>query len=219
MIWQSPDMQVNFGNRGRATWHGDKLLCVEGQNGGVMAGYNWETKKYKYSQNYDRLQIWAPFSNKIIVALKLPGDVAYADWVDSLPALPAALIALTADSMILSYPDTSLKYWAISNTKIKSARLSLPLNYTDSLGQISAWVQTGYSGVWQVSEKRAPNLLPDVLIKSGLTRLPHPYTWQIYNMHNEPVKPGQVLAGSSYIFEAKLHGVAVYREKHLVNAN
>ena len=108
LIWQSPDAQVNFGNRGRATWHGDKLLCAEGQNGGLMAGYDWETKKYKYSQNYDRLQVWQPFSNKIIVALKLPGDVAYADWVDSLPALPAALIALTGDSMVLTYPDTSL---------------------------------------------------------------------------------------------------------------
>ena len=109
--------------------------------------------------------------------------------------------------------------WTISNTQIKSTKLSLPLNYTDSLGQVSAWVQTGYSGIWQVCEKKAPSLLPDVLIKSGLTSLPGPYTWQIYNIHNEPVKPGLMLGGTSYIFEAKLHGVIVYREEHLVNEN
>lgn len=216
LVWQSPDIHFSSSSRGQAVWCGDQLLCAHGRDGGIIKNVNEDTSKYTYLPYCDRLQIWQPFSNKLTGILRLPGDINYIGWVDSLPALHSVQLTLHMDSIVLSCVDTGLKYWTIGSERKMQKELSLPVAFIDSLKRISAWVQTGYSGVWQVTEKEVPNLLPAKLKKTMLARLPRPYIWKIFAENNVSVNPEKVTPGSYYIFEACLGTTIVYRKKHWV---
>ncbi len=161
-------------------------------------------------------QVWAPFTNKLICGLTLPGDVGYVAWADTLPVLRPAVLTIRDSSIIISYPDTAFRYWTINNIKHSERQLTLPRTCVDSLNQISAWIQTGFSGVWQVNEKEIPKLLPAVLRKNLINNLPLPYNWKIYNLNGDELKAEQLSNNTYYIFEARLNGAIVYRKKHLV---
>jgi hypothetical protein len=218
IVWQSPDIHFMCTGRGQAIWHSDDLLCIEGQNGGIVSGRVPDSLKYTYSQHYERLQVWKPFANKLICGINLPGDAGYVNWVDSLPNLHPAILTIRDSAIILTYPDTAFRYWTINQIKHSERQLNLPHNYMDSLNLVSAWIQTGLTGVWQVSQKEITKLLPAVVKKSRIHNLPQPYSWKIYDLKGVEMDAEQINNNDYYIFEALLNGSVVYHQKHLVKA-
>lgn len=230
LIWSTPDIGIETSCKGYAKWtpDGKYILTAHGYCGGErltpdgMGGYT-------STSDYEKLQIWDPWNNKKIAAVQLPGTtMIYAlDFIERDRIIDFSPIdVLISDSISFSHSHSGLKYWTIGFAKYSSSQLKLPLNYLDSLNEISAWIQTGDFGYWRCDKKaifngiamnaNQANLNIATIQTIGNYSLPKEYKWKAYDIYGQEISPKNIHSAGIYILEGKcLNSETVYRKKHV----
>lgn len=228
LVWQTPDIGVQTYCRGDAHWSedGKYLMALHGMCSGVSLvddGNGGFIPEF----NYEKFQIWNPWTNSKIAAIQLPGsvNVFFSEFIsdDKIPDLN--LIDITySDSILFTSNNPGIQYWTVGFEKHFTNELKLPLSYSDSLDKIAVWVQTGDYGVWCVDainlvtnnlQNTSPDIFIPTLLKLGNVKLPSSYNWTIYDLSGRMLSLQQIYTAGFYILEGtERNGNVAYRKKH-----
>lgn len=230
LIWHTPDIGVVSICKGFARWsaNGRYLITGYGICDGAIVTPNGNGGS-NYSFNYDKLQVWDPWANTKVFGINTNSNIyAEAEFIDSNKIIRFSDIEVSiTDSISLSHTHSGLKFWTIGKQKIATNTLTLPMQYLDSLNIISAWIQTGFTGVWRVTNKSIlSSVLPtatnskwhfSTIQKIGTTVFnKESIRWMATNLLGQTVDVDQISTGGVYVVcgydqNAKL----VYRKRHI----
>ncbi len=229
LIWQTPDIGVQSICKGYAKWSADGryLLTTHGNCNGNSITVDNQGDTIE-TNSYEKFQIWNPWTNTKVAGIYLTGTmyVAMMEFIDEERILSFEPIEVSfSDSIKLTHTNSGLVFWTIGNLKYVQQELSLPLSYSDSLDEISAWIKTGYTGAWRVTEKNItigisennnPNIALSTIQKIGDIILPARYNWLIHDIFGTVIPNSGIETSGVYIIEGyDQNNILVYRKKHI----
>ncbi|MCF8464365.1 MAG: hypothetical protein K9G41_05975 [Flavobacteriales bacterium] len=229
LVWQTPDISVKSLCKGDSKWsqdgrfvlttHGncDGVRVVDDGNGGTME-----------INTFEKFNIWNPWTNQKILGMELSGSMAVVlmDLIEDNRILNFNSIDYTiTDSIHFTHTHPGLEFWEVGNDTSFLPTLSLPLTYIDSLDAISAWIKTGITGVWRITDKtlQTPTLVNDSHDKLKVSTLhcigdyqfPQEYQWMAFDMLGHSLPINKIQSEGFYILEARnSKNQVVNRAKH-----
>lgn len=230
LIWHSPNIGVVSICKGFARWSAGGRYLITGYgicNGAIVTPNGNGGNNYSF--NYDKLQIWDPWTNAKILGINTNSNIyAEAEFIDSNKIICFADVAVTVnDSITLSHTHPGLKFWTIGQQKIETSTLTLPLLYLDSLNLISAWIQTGFTGVWRVNNKSILSAVPattanqelnfPTIQKIGQNSFKGEHiTWTATNLLGQTVDVARLNTGGMYVVSGyDQFARLIYRKRHI----
>ena len=231
LVWQTPDIGVQTICKGSARWSkdGKYLLTTHGNCTGAIPAIDSSGNSYM-STDYEKFQVWDPWTNTKIAGIYLTGSVSVAgmQFIEDEKILAFDPIDVQiSDSIKFTHSHPGFVFWTIGNVRYSAAELKLPLTYADSLDEISAWVKTGYTGAWRIDEKQVTtatsipqnqNLPISLATVQNIDNyvLPEAYNWMAYNVLGAAVSPQKINTPGLYILTGyDKQNVLVYRKKHV----
>ncbi|HLP51313.1 MAG TPA: hypothetical protein VK154_10545 [Chitinophagales bacterium] len=231
LVWQSPDIGVRAICKGNAKWSydGKYLLTTHGNCNGAIRTQDGQGNTIT-TTDYEKFQIWDPWTNTKIAGMYLTGSVyvALMQFIPSDKMLSFTPIDIViTDSVRVSHTNPGHVFYTVGNVKYFEEELVLPITYADTLDVISAWVKTGYTGAWRVDEK---NVIVNTAIPQNLTgelflstvqniekyKLPQGYNWIAYNMVGAVVPADNINTPGLYVLEGySPQNTLAYRKKHV----
>ena len=231
LIWQTPDIGVSTICKGYAKWSDDGryVLTTHGNCDGATVTEELQGNTI-VSSDYEKFQILNPWTNTKVAGIYLTGSVyvGLMQFVDDDKILSFQPIEVEiSDSIKFTHSNPGFVFWTIGNVKYYTPELKLPLTYSDSLDEISAWIKTGYTGAWRVDEKDISFITAiSQRLNSTVTfstiqnienyTLPEGYNWVAYDIFGSNISTKEINEPGLYVIEGyNQQNTLVYRKKHV----